>query len=415
MSLKKRIPAGLVDSAFASIATFGAGIYAVRYLTPSELGVYSLFFSAFLLAAVIPASFIFISARVELIAIQPEQRLRAYPQTLSIGGVTSLLSALAVGVAIPTALTVGHSGLVLPMTLTAYVAALLSPLQDHIRGLLHLGNASWGAATVSIVQAAVVCGAILVAYVANVDVAWVPFGSLAVANACSLAVGIAICQIAGGERPDRIVTFRTVASAGGWLLAMNLLTRAADFAGRYAVISVTAADVLGVAEGARIASRPIGVFVMGISAVIIPRSMEIGKHGDRATGRRLSVASNLGIVLIALAYLLVGGFSWRFNVVEWLAPIGYTVPGLVPLTIVGTALLGMLFAERAQLIGAGRERGLTVTELAAAIAFALAGFLAFLIGPFAIPVGMVLMALVRWIGYKSILQDESSPTPTEAR
>jgi O-antigen/teichoic acid export membrane protein len=404
MSIKKRLPAGVLDSSFASAATFAIGVYAVRYLDAAALGIYSLFFSTFMMASVVPSSLIFTSARVRLLSLPAPQRLRAYPQTLRLGFPTSLVAALLVGIAIPQALSTGHEEFVVPMTLTAFFAAALSPLQDHIRGLLHLGGASWGAALVSAVQATIVAIVVGAAILGGVPAAWVPFGGLVAANGVSLCVGMVIGRVVGERPPPHLFTFRDVGRSGAWFLTMNLISRASDFLGRTAVIAVAAADVLGVAEGARVAARPLAVFVLGVSAVITPRSMEVGKHGDRNAGRRIARLSNLGVFVLALVYLLLGGIDWQWNLMARLAPIGYTVAGLVPATIAATALQGMLFAERGELIGGGREKQLTAIELVSAGGFALCGLLAGIIGPFVIPLGMAVASLAYLIGYKIALR-----------
>ena len=404
MSIKKRLPAGILDSGFASIATFAIGVYAVRYLDASALGIYSLFFSAFMMATVVPSSLVFMSARVRLLSLPNRQRLRAYPQTLVLGAPTSLVAALLVGVAVPTALATGHPEFVLPTTLTAFIAAWLSPLQDHIRGLLHLGGASWGAAAVSTVQAAVVAIVIAVAVETDVDPVWTPFGALVIANGISLGVGIAIAHAVGERPPTHLFSFTDLGRSGRWFLTMNMLGRAADFLGRTAVVAVAAADVLGVAEGARVASRPLAVFVLGVSVVIMPRTMQAGRDGDSATGRRIAKFSNLGVLVLALGYMLVGGFDRGWNPMAQLTPIGYMVTGLVPATIAATALQGMLFAERGELVGGGREKQLTAIELVASIGFVVSGLLAGVIGPFVIPLGMAMASATYWIGYRIVLR-----------
>lgn len=403
MSIRKRLPAGILDSGFASVATFAIGVFAVRYLDAAALGIYSLFFSAFMMASIVPSSLIFTSARVRLLALPAPQRLRAYPQTLRVGLPTSIVAAFLVGIAIPSALATGHDEFAVPMTLTAFVAACLSPLQNHIRGLLHLGGASWGAAAVSAVQAAVVAAAVGIAMLADVSPVWVPFGALVIANGISLLVGMAIAQARGDDPPMKLFVFRELGRSGAWFLTMNMISRASDFLGRTIVVAVAAAEVLGVAEGARVASRPLAVFVLGVSAVIVPRSMQVGRDGDRDAGRRIARLANLGVLGLAIGYLMVAGFTWEWNVMARLTPIGYTVAGLVPASILATALQGMMFAERSELIGGGKEKQLTAIELVASGGFVASGLLAGVIGPFVIPLGMAVASLTYLIGYRITL------------
>lgn len=403
MSIKKRIPAGVLDSGFASLATFAVGLYAVRYLTASELGVYSLYLSAFLLATVVPTSLTFTAVQVRLLNLPVAQRLRADRQSLMVGLLPCVLAALLVGVALPQAMSAGHRDLILPMTVTAFLAAALSPMQDQIRDLLHLGDASWGAAAVSATQAVVATATIGVALLVDVDAAWIPFGALVTANSVSLLTGMAIAHVVGEAPPDSLFNFRQLSRSGTWFLASDVLTRIADFVARSAVVAVATTDVLGVAEGARIAARPLVVFVIGVSAVIVPQAMKAGQSGDRSAGRRIARLSNIGVLGLAAIYTLVGGIEWIGNPFSHLAPIGYTVAGLVPFTIAASAISGMLFAERGQLIGGGREKALTGVEVFAAASQVVSALTAGLIGPFAPPLGALTSSATRWVGYRIAL------------
>ena len=44
--LRRSLPAGVVDSAFASMATFGIGLVAVNLFNDTNRGVYAIFFNA---------------------------------------------------------------------------------------------------------------------------------------------------------------------------------------------------------------------------------------------------------------------------------------------------------------------------------------------------------------------------------
>ena len=131
--------------------------------------------------------------------------------------------------------------------------------------------------------------------------------------------------------------------------------------------------------------------------------MQAGKEGTRAAGQRISRWANIGVLALAFLYTAVGGFDWAFNPMARLTPIGYTVAGLVPATIFATALQSMLFAERGELMGGGRERTLAFIEVIASLPYVLAGLLANVVGPFVIPLGITLASGTRWICYRSAL------------
>ena len=84
---------------------------------------------------------------------------------------------------------------VAPLALTAALTTILSPVQDHLRRVFHLADQSWRAAATSAVQFGVATVCLAVGYFAfDVPAAWLPFGSLAVANAASLTAGFALAR-----------------------------------------------------------------------------------------------------------------------------------------------------------------------------------------------------------------------------
>lgn len=387
----------------ASLGTFAVSVYAVQNFSASGLGVYSLFFSAFLLASVVPRSIVFIPCNVQLLALEPKQRRSAYSLTLPPGSAVSLLSGLFVLIAIPSAIQTGHVEFVGPMTVTAFVTAWLSPLQDHIRHLLHLGEASWGAAVVSVVQAIVVGVALVLAVTLDLDPIWIPFGALVIANLLSLSTGIAIAKSKGDALTIQRFQIRELISSGKWFLLVNIITRVADFVGRLAIVWVATAAVLGVAEGARVASRPLAVFLLGISAVVVPKSMEAGHDGSHQTAQRISRLFGVGVVVASVLYLLAGGLDWAGNPMVDLVPIAFTVDGLVPAMIIATALQSVLLPKRGEMTGGGREREMSAIESVASVGYVLSCALAGEIGAFAIPIGIGAQTLLRWFGYQSVL------------
>lgn len=416
MSLAKQVPAGLLDSGLASLANFAVGVFAVRYFTAGELGIYSLFFSAVYLASVVPANLVFLPARVRMLAAPPPQRLASYGSTAWTGAISAAAAALVVVLALPSALSATQDlTFLVPLVVTAYVAACLSPQQDHLRSLMHHGGASWLAAIVSLVQLVAAMLVITVALLADAPPTWVPFGGLIVANTASLAVGVALLRShrAGAALPAFRLT--DLARTGRWLMTTDLLREGADFVARMIVLALTTAEILGVAAGARIAARPVDVFVLGLTAVIAPRSMRAGRERDAGHGGRLARVSYGAVVATGLAYLALAGGDWPWNPMARLTPIGYSIDGLVAFTIVASLATGMLFVERTQLIGGERERSITAVEAGAVVVGLLSVLSVVVIGAFALPLMVLASSLVRWIGYRRALRRlRSSSVPDDA-
>lgn len=404
-SLRRQVPAGVVDSGLASVATFAIGIYAVRYMSPTELGIYAVFFSAFQFASGIATNFVFTASRIQLLVLAPRQRIGAYWQTFTVGLLPTLAASLLTLIAVPIGSSSVDRTFLAGMAVTVVVTAFLSPVQDHMRSLFHLGQLSWAAAFTSLIQAVTTGVALGVMLLADVAPELVPFGALAVANVLSLLAAILVAHRAGERPPPSLLRLAALLRSGRWLASRSVLNTGSDLIARWVVIAVSSASVMGVAEGARIAARPLAVFVTGLAAVLLPRAMKAGREGDRQLGKRLERYSNFAVALVSVVYLLYAGAAWSGNVIAALAPLGYTVAGLVPFTIVATALAGLLFAETGQIMGAGRERTLASTEAVAAVLTIVPALAAGVIGPFAIPLGMLFLAATRLIGYHRTLAD----------
>src|SRR4051794_38316962 len=87
---------GMIDAALSSFATFLVGLFAARVLSPSELGVYALCFSAVFLAGIIPSQGYFFPAENLLVGLPQPERLGALRSTIRSGGRTALLSGIGV-------------------------------------------------------------------------------------------------------------------------------------------------------------------------------------------------------------------------------------------------------------------------------------------------------------------------------
>ena len=188
-SYRRRLPAGIVDSAFASLATFAVGLVAVTVLDDVSRGVYAVYFTAFLFGVVLPRQLIFAPTSVEAVALEPPvHRLSVVTPGLRLGAGPAIVGSLAAGIAFVVTAGYADPSVSGALAATCAVTIVLSPMQDFVRQALHIAARSWRAATVSIVQFVVVVGAIGAGIALDIDRAWIPFGALAVANSVSLFV-----------------------------------------------------------------------------------------------------------------------------------------------------------------------------------------------------------------------------------
>jgi hypothetical protein len=179
MRLRHALPAGLLDAGFASLARLAIGIYAARALTVSDLGAYALFFSAFVFASVVPMQFVLVPAELASLGAARPERLALLRQSWRIG----------MPVSVATALVVNEAAELGVHALTMTACAALTPLQEHVRRVLHLAGISWHAAAVSLVQLGCVALALLLLARVQVPAIWRPFGALTIGTVVSLGAG----------------------------------------------------------------------------------------------------------------------------------------------------------------------------------------------------------------------------------
>lgn len=400
--LSQSIPIGLLDAGSAALATFAIGVYAAANFAPADLGVYALFFAIFLLAAIVPSSLVFLPGEVRLLDLPREQRLDGFRLTLPVGVPVAAGASLLVLIALIPAADAGRS-LVVPLTITTIVAAILSPIQDHVRRVMHLAGTSWLAALTSIVQLIVAGACLFGGIAAGLDTVWIPFGTLVVANAVSASVGILLARRYAAPAVGTPFTIRDLAASGRWLTGVGLLPLGTTFLAA-AIVDLTAgSEFLGFAEAARIASRPLLVLVTGFSAVLTPPSLLAGRNRDRGEGVRLARISKLVVIGSGLLLLLWTGFDWWGNPMAWLVPEAYTVNGLTAVTIFTAVIWGMLFSDESQLIGGGREVDIFKIYLVGALVQVPIAFTAPITESYALVLSALGFGIVRLVGYRRAL------------
>ncbi len=419
-SVRRALPAGLLDAALASLASFVVTFYAARSLPSADLGTWALFFNAFIMAAVVPTQLLFSPAEIASLPYVGRRRLGLLDQSLSLG----CLPAVGAAVLGTLAAMVGSAGapgaVVVPLALTCVLCTAVSPVQDHVRRLLHFAGVSWRAATMSVVQLVTVLGSLLLLTWLRVPTPWLPFGALLAANVVSLCVGLILAAEWRNYEPIERLVVRDLFRFGRWLLLVGFTPAAAWFLSGVLVTRLAGAATLGYVEAARVVSMPVFVLVMGLSAVLTPRLMEAAaeRRSDRA--RLASLAFRIIIAVSGVLYLLAVGFRWRLNPVRLLLPNAYAVQGVVSLMIVGQLLQGVVQPPRAELMGAGRVGLLFRLSVAASLPLCLIAATADVTGAFAAPLGLVVQGIVGlwllerarrriYVGARPASDDDGSP------
>ncbi len=414
MKLHLVVPAGIIDAGCSSLATFAVSLFAVRTFTPVDLGAYALLFAAFLVVAVVPTYLVLIPAELETLERPRAQRVGVLRYSLRLGGPWAAGTAI-LGFAASASASGAEVSLVLPLAVTGTAAAVLSPLQDHLRRVLHLAGASWLATLVSTIQLVAVMAGLGLLHLMGTPAAWTPFGALAVANGISLSAGLVFSLRRPAAQRIPRAHLSTLVRSGRWLLPVEL---APTFAGLVVAILIThlaSPDALGYAEAARIVAQPLFVGAVGLGAVLGPRSLEAGATGDAAYGQRIARWYTICLVAGGSAYGVIALQPWTANPLESLVPDAYVVPGLVANSLAAYAVLGMLPPYRYELIGGRREGLVGRFAICAGLLQCTVGLSAAVIGAHARPVALLVGSALLWISYRLRRVDLYRPAAASPR
>ena len=393
---RRDVPAGLFDAGMASLATFVTGLAAVNLLSETDRGVYGVFFAAFLAAGVVPQFLVFVPAEVIAVARPVKERLTDMLVSLKLGFGPSMVGAIIVAIAAVATLNDTTRDVTVALAVTAGIAVLVSPAQDHIRRSLHIARRSWNATAMSAIQLVTVLASVGTMLALDVPVAWVPFGALAIANIVTVSVGLYMTHVRHGNVSVRAVHLRELVLSGRWLLTSSLVSRVALFIGTVVIVRLVGADVMGYAEAARVAAQPVLVLGMGLGAVLGPRGMEAAIARDLPRARRAHHAYMFLIVGTGLAYLAIAGFAWVGNPMMYLVPAAYTVTGLTAVTIVSSIIDASSIQFTKELTGGRKEVELTKMSLFASPFHLVGAATAPLTLAFARPLGVIMSGLVRY-------------------
>lgn len=395
------LPAGFVDSAFASLGNFAAGLAAVNLLSDTDRGVYGVFFAAFIVGSTFPHNLVFLPSQVYAVSRAATEQLSHLGRTLLLGAVVALIGSLAI---LAAALATAHETtfeVTLALAITASLNLAASTGQDNTRRMLHIRGFHWSAASMSIVQFVVVTSVLLVMIAANVPVAWIPFGSLIVANTVSSAFGWTRAGGLGRWAQPPELNARVLFRSGRWLLVQALVPTGAQFVAAAVITALAGAAAMGYAESARVVAQPVLVVGTGLTAVLGPRIMGAAMRKDKGGADKMMARFVQLTVAAGGLYLLVAGWATPWNPMQWIVPSAYTVASLVAVTIVANVLFTALFLYPEEMMGARREVDLARIAMFASPLLVAVAFTASWTGAFARPLGMMALSGAQLFPYRS--------------
>lgn len=411
-SLKRLLPAGVVDSGFASLAGFVVAVTAVSVFNDVDRGVYAIFFTAFVVGSLLANELIFTPAEVEAVAYPVSERLSLVSQSLRLGIGPALAGTLAAPVAVAVTAAYATTEVALGLAVTSATAIVVSPMQDHVRRMLHIAELSWRAAAVSIVQFVIVSAGIAVGIATDVPEAWLPFGALAIANVISLAVARLLAHVSIRDRAAGTLRFRELAKTGVWFV-LNAAPAAVWFGTAAVIAALAGPEALGFAESARVVAQPILVFATGLTAVLAPRAMRAGMHANSGLARRTSVIYLASIGAAGAVYLAIAGWDWVLNPMEYLVPSAYSLGGLAAFSILANVATAASFLQGDELAGAGRVRILAGISWLSSIVGLLGGLTASYTGAYARPLAVSIGAAARYGAQARVLAGVYDAAPTK--
>lgn len=406
----RTLGAGQLDAGLASIAGFFAAALAVRYLTPSQLGVYSLLFLAFGVASQLPTQLIFSPAEVLIAHMPLSDRLGSMRWSLTRGGLVAAASSVTVAAgALPLASEVDLTT-VSPLIVSAVAFTLISPIQDHMRRVFHASERSGQAALISATN--LVMTGITAAILLQVDHLWVPFGSMTIGNIVSCGAALLLLK---GSRQSPAPSTKELVSIGRYLLVVGLGQAGGRYVAGTLVGTIAGSAALGFVEAARLVARPLEVSAQGIVAALGPRLMVASARRDRQAIRGLNrsfVAAALGV---GVTYTVLVATPIGWSIPTALFPTAYEISGLVLVTLIAHQIITLTRPLQARLMGLRREVSLARQELVAQAGRLISATTAIWIGAFAIPAGDFVAGGFKLVSYsRTIRSATDGPIADEA-
>ncbi len=409
--LTRRLPAGVIDASLASLATFLAGLTAVNVFGDVDRGVYAVFFTSFMLGVVLATNLVYVPASVEAVALPVPDRLAHLGRSVRLGLIPALLGSVAVVFAVLVTSSLTDQGVVTGLAISTAIATVLSPIQDHVRRMLHIAEQSWRAAAVSAVQFGGVAVSLATMLALDIERAWLPFGTLAIANAASLTAGLLLARRSMRTRDLGTLRFGALARQGRWLLAESTIPSLAHFGVAAIITKLAGPEAMGFAEAARVVAQPVLVFATGLTAVLAPQSMQAAMEQDAPGGRRVNRLYTVLILAAGAAYLLAAGRPWVWNPMQHLVPAAYVVGWLAAVTIVSNLIGAAMYLDINELLGARKARWLAGIAIATSPILIAVALTSRATGAFARPYGLMARDVVQIAWYRAALRRHYDSAP----
>lgn len=376
--------AGLGDAGFASLGTFLTGVVAVRGLPAHSLALYVVLGSATVFSMPLPRQLAYFPAQLGA-NLQPDYTSPVIRNSVRGAVRPSLLACLIVLISGATLFATVEPAQLIALTLTATAFTVLSPLQDHVRGALHVCGRHGSAAICSIVLAmtiGVILILTLILHLPPVVVAAIPFGALVLGNLASLIIGVLLLRGA-----DRHVTYgRSTLGERSRYLGIELIVQGCWFACNYAILLILGAGALANLETARISASPILILAAGVSTFMVAALLRQISSADQDGARAR------GLLLRAFAIVVGGAAIYAIVLTVALPAVSQVLNRPVNLALALTRIAAFAFDGCASLMSAvllaiGASKAALLTSVGAGV-IGLAGTaaLAPVIGPIALPV-----------------------------
>ena len=335
--------------------------------------------AAVLLAATLVRELIYIPAQKRVLHLESPHRLLLVPKMIGLEFKVATVTALTVLLAtVFLSFEAAADNVLLPFTITAYLAAVSLPAQEHSRRMLHLAGFHASAVIVAASQLVLAVIVLTLALLFDALTTWVPFLAIAIIRLSSLIVAFVIV----GTKVRRLehvptgavsstsaaLTTRALMVDGRWLLGGTGLITATNLVTIGVVGGIAGFEAAGYAEAARILASPIQVLGMGLNSALSRQVLAAGRARDALTAKRI-VRGTWGVLSgAAVAY---GAFSFGLGSITAVVdrfPSAFEIPGLVAIWVASYALVSAALPRRSELIGADHEQSLLRSNLIAASA-----------------------------------------------
>lgn len=377
-----------------------AGLVAVNLLGDSDRGVYGVFFAAFIVGATFPHNLVYLPSQVYAVSRPGPEQLAHLGRTLVNGAGVAMLGSVALIVAAAVTASETSKAVTIALTVTTIINLAVSTGQDNTRRMLHIRGRHWSAASMSIVLFLTVVVSLAVMVAVGIPVAWIPFGSLIVANIVSSSFGFIRAGGLGRWAIPPELRAKALFRSGRWILAQALIPTGAAFAAAAVITMLAGAVAMGYAESARVVAQPVLVFATGLTSVLGPRMMAAAMKKDEDRSASMMRRFTQLTVIAGAIYLLIAGWVTWWNPMELLVPSAYVVSGLVAVTIIANVAYASLFLYPEEMMGARREIDLARVSMVASPLYVVVAFTAGVTGAFARPLGIIALSAARLFPYR---------------